>query len=102
MNAGERRCFCRWRDGSGDELAERAGVFLVYARTPWCPMRFGVWLYRGGHDVSRSGCIHDTGDARQKCLGEGADDYPTANSSRKSYSRWCHVTWSANTDWSSM
>jgi hypothetical protein len=46
---------------------------------------------RGG-DASRSGCIHDADDARQKRLGEGTDEYPTANSSRKLYSRWCHVT----------
>jgi len=102
MNAGEWRYFCRRRDSSGDELAERAVVFLMYARTPRLSMRFGVRLDRGGRDTSRSGCIHDTGDARQKRLGEGADDYPTANSSRKSSSRWCHVTWVANTVWSSM
>jgi hypothetical protein len=33
MNGGERRCFCRWRDDSGDELAKRAVVVLMYART---------------------------------------------------------------------
>ena len=102
MNAGESRCFCRRRDSSGDELAERAVVFLVYARTPGCSMRLSVRLYSSGRDTSRSGCIHDAGNARQKRLGECADDYPTANSSRKSSSYWCHVIWLANTHWSSM
>jgi len=92
LNAGERRWFRRWCDNSGDELAERAVVVLMYARTLRGSMRFGVRPDCGGGDASRSGCIHDADNARQKRLGEGADEYPTANSSRKSYSRWCHVT----------
>jgi hypothetical protein len=92
-NVGEWRGFRGGRNSSGDELAKSAVVFLMYARTPGCSMRFGVRLYRGGNDASRSRCIYDTGDAWQKRLGEGADDYPTANCSRESYSCWCHVTW---------
>ena len=91
-NVREWRCFRRRRNSSGDELAESAVVFLMYARTPGCSMGLGVRLYRGGHDTSRCRCIYDTGDAWQKRLGEGADDYPTANCSRESYC-WCHVTW---------
>lgn len=91
-NAGERRCFRRRCDNSGDELTKRAVVILVDARTLRGPVRFGVWPDCGGCVASRCGCIHHADDARQKRLGEGADEYPTANSSRKSYSRWCHVT----------
>ena len=47
----------------------------------------GKTLHMGG-----GGRIHDADHARQKRLGEGTDEYPTANSSRKSYSRLCHVT----------
>jgi hypothetical protein len=84
MNAGERRCFRRRGDNSGDELTKRAVVVLVDARTLRRAVRFGVWPDCGGRDASRSGCINDADDARQKCLGEGTDEYPTANRSRKS------------------
>jgi hypothetical protein len=101
MNAGEWRYFCRRRDSSGDELAERAVVFLMYARTPRLSMRFGVRLHSSGRDASRIGCINDADDARQKCLSEGADENPTAKGSRESYS-WCHLIWVARTDRASM
>jgi hypothetical protein len=92
MKAEERRCFRRRGDDARDELTKRAIVVLVDARALWGPMRLGVWPNRGGRDASCSGCINDADDARQKRLGEGTDEYPTANRSRKSYSRWCHVT----------
>jgi hypothetical protein len=84
MNRGERRCCRRWRDSSADELTERAVVVLMHARALRGAMRFGVRPDCGRRDTARSRCIHDADHARQKCLGEGADEYPTANSSRKS------------------
>jgi hypothetical protein len=101
VNAREGRRL-RWRcDSAGDELAERAVVVLVYARTLGGPMRFGVRpnCRRGG--ASRIRCINDADDARQKCLSEGTDENPTAKGSRESYS-WCHLTWVARTDRASM
>jgi hypothetical protein len=102
LNAGQGRCFRRGCDCSGDELAKRAVVVLMYAWTLRGPVRFGVRPDCGRRDASRCGCIHDADHARQKCLGEGADEYPTANSSRESFSRWCHVTRVANPDRSAM
>ena len=92
MNRGERRCCRRWRDNSADELTERAVVVLMHARALRGAVRFSVRADCGRRDASRGGRIDNADDTRQKCLGEGADENPTANSSRESSSRWCHVT----------
>jgi len=83
INAGQGRCCGCCRESSGDELTKRAVVVLVDARALRRPMRLGVRPDRRGSDGSRSGCINDADDARQNRLGEGTDEYPTANSSRK-------------------
>jgi len=101
VNAWEGRRLRWWCDSAGDELAERAVVVLMYARTLRRPMRFGVRPNCCRRDASRIGCINDADDARQKCLSEGADENPTAKGSRESYS-WCHLTWVAKTDRVSM
>jgi hypothetical protein len=92
MNAGERRCFSGWCDNSRDELTKRAVVVLVYTWTLRGPVRLGVRPNCRRRGASRIGGVDDADDARQKRLGKGAGEYPTANSSRKSYGRWCHVT----------
>jgi hypothetical protein len=89
---GQCRGFGRWRDNPGDELAECAVVVLVYSRALGRPVRFGVRSYGCRRDTPSGGCIDDADNAWQECLDEGADENPTANRSRKSCSRWCHVT----------
>src|SRR5256714_4110837 len=42
INAGQGRCCGCWGESSGDELAKRAGVDLVNARTVGSPMGLGV------------------------------------------------------------
>jgi hypothetical protein len=91
-NVGEGSRVCGWRDSPGYELAERAIIVLMNARTLRSPMGLGVRPDCCRCHASSSGCIDDADDARQESLGKGADDYPTANCSRESYS-WCHVTW---------
>jgi hypothetical protein len=92
LNQAERRGLRGWSDNSRNELTQRAVVFLVHARALGSAVRLGVRPNGCGRDTSRCGCIDDADHARQYRLGEGADEYPTANSSGKSYSRWCHFT----------
>jgi hypothetical protein len=80
------------RDRTTDELAKRAVVVLMYARTLRCSVRFCVRPNRRRCNTAGSGCINDADNARQESLGEGADEDPTANCSRESHSYWCHVT----------
>lgn len=77
-----RRAIRRRRENSGDELAERAIVFLVDARTAWRPMIFGVGTYRGSDSIARRRRVDDADDARQNRLPERGNEDPATNQPR--------------------
>ena len=68
-------------DGPGDELAQRAVVFLVDARAAGVSVVFRVRTYRGNDRAARGGCVDNPGDARQKCLHERASENPSTDKS---------------------
>jgi hypothetical protein len=69
-------------DSPGDELAQRAVVFLMDARAARGAMVFRVRTYRGNDSAARGGCVDNPGDARQKCLHERAGENPSTDKSR--------------------
>jgi hypothetical protein len=69
-------------DGPGDELAQRAVVFLMDAWTLGFAMIFRVWTYRGNDSAARVGCVDDADDARQRCLHQRASENPPTDKSR--------------------
>jgi len=69
-------------DNAADELAERAVVFLVYARTLGRAVRLDVRPNRRGCDIARCRCIDDADDTRQYRLGQRRGKDPAANKCR--------------------
>ena len=71
----------RRSDSAGDELAERAIVFLVDARAARRPMIFDVGTRRGGNGIARRRRVNDADDARQNRLRKRGDEDPATNES---------------------
>jgi hypothetical protein len=76
------RTIRRCGDNAGDELAERAIVFLVDARAAGRPMIFDVGTNRGRYCIARRRRVDDTDDARQNRLRKPGDEDPATNESR--------------------
>jgi hypothetical protein len=72
----------RGSDGSGDELTQRAVVFLMDARAARGAMVFRVRTYRGNDSAAGGGRVDDADDARQSCLHERANKNPSTDESR--------------------
>jgi hypothetical protein len=70
------------RDVSGDELAQRAVVFLMDARTARGAMVFRVRTHRSNDSTARVGCVDYPHDARQSCLHERASENQSTEKSR--------------------
>ena len=66
----------------GDELAQRAVVFLVDARATWGAMIFRVRTDRRNDRAARSGRVDYPDDARQSCLHERASENQSTDKSR--------------------
>jgi len=77
MNSVRRR-----GDGPGNELAQRAVVFLMDARAARGAMVFRVRTYRRNDRAARGGCVDYPGDARQNCLHERGGENPSTDKSR--------------------
>jgi len=86
----ERPCLRKWRgrtvrrcgDNAGNELAERAIVFLVDTRAARRPMIFDVGTSRGRYCIARRRRVDDADDARQNRLPKPGDEDPATNESR--------------------
>jgi len=77
-----RRAIHRGGESARDELAKRAIVFLVDARTAGGPVIFDVGT-RGGHDrIAGVVRVDDADDARQNRLRERRDEDPTTDETR--------------------
>ena len=76
------RTVSRCGDNAGDELAERAIVFLVDARAAGRPMIFDVGTNGGRDGIACRRRVDDADDARQNCLREPGDEDPATNESR--------------------
>jgi hypothetical protein len=77
-----RRAIHRGGESARDELAERAIVLLMDARTAGGPMIFDVGT-RGGHDcIAGVVRVDDADDARQNRLPERGDEDPPTNQPR--------------------
>ena len=72
----------RGGQSASDELAERAGVFLMDTRAARVPVIFDVRADRGARHTPRRRCIDDAGDAGQNCLPERGGEDPTTYKSR--------------------
>jgi len=68
-------------DGAGNELAQRAVVFLMDARTARGAMIFRVRTYASNDSTARIGCVDDPDDTRQSCLHERASENQSADKS---------------------
>jgi hypothetical protein len=77
-----RRAIHRGGESARDELAERAIVFLVDARTAGVPMIFDVGTRRGHDCIAGLVRIDDADDARQNRLRERGDEDPTTDETR--------------------
>ena len=77
-----RRPMGRGGERTGDELAERASVFLVDARTARRPMVFDVGTRRSRDGIARRLSVNDADDARQNRLRERGEEDPATNKSR--------------------
>jgi hypothetical protein len=73
-----RRC----GDNAGDELAERAIIFLVDARAARRPMIFDVGSNSGRECIACRRRVDDADDARQNRLRKPGDEDPATNESR--------------------
>jgi hypothetical protein len=69
-------------EGATDELAQRAFVFLVYARTLGRAVRLDVRTETGNGGVTGRGRVNNADDARQDRLRERSNDDPATNNSR--------------------
>src|ERR1700693_4274085 len=76
------RTVSRCGDNAGDELAERAIVFLVDARAARRPMIFYVGTNGGRDRIACRRRVDDADDARQNGLRKPGDEDPATNETR--------------------
>jgi hypothetical protein len=72
----------RWREYPGNELAERAAVFLMQWRVTRNAGIFSMRTYACDNDARRSISVRHTDDARQSRLRERNNEDPATNQRR--------------------
>jgi hypothetical protein len=73
---------CDRSNGPGNELAERAVVFLMDARATRSAVVFRVRTDCGDGSAAGRGRVDDADDARQSCLRERGGENPSTDKSR--------------------
>jgi hypothetical protein len=88
-----RRPIRRGGECAGDELAKRAIVFLMDARTARRPMIFDVGANGGRDRIARRRRVNNANDARQNRLPERREEDPTTDESRNASTHFCRFLW---------